>query len=124
MNLEDHLGDITRKARAMSGVSAEAAAKAAGLTVAELEALEESGAAARKPNFTALAGLIGLHGGKLEGIANGWVPSEKDPSATTSRRWARYVKPFPRCASIPVPKARQWTSATGRTISFTWAVCA
>ena len=41
MNLEDHLGDIIRKARAMSNVSATAAAKAAGLTETDLAALEE-----------------------------------------------------------------------------------
>jgi glyoxylase-like metal-dependent hydrolase (beta-lactamase superfamily II) len=81
MNLEDHLGDIIRKARAMSKVSAEAAARAAGLTEAELAALEESGEAARKPNVAALAELLGLHAGKLEAIANGWLPSAKDLSA-------------------------------------------
>jgi glyoxylase-like metal-dependent hydrolase (beta-lactamase superfamily II) len=47
MNLEDHLGDIIRKARAMSDVSEAAAAQAAGLTPAELAALEESGTAAK-----------------------------------------------------------------------------
>jgi hydroxyacylglutathione hydrolase len=81
MNLEDHLGDIIRKARAMGDVSASAAVKAAGLSEAELTALEETGIAARKPNFTALAALIGLSGGKLEGIANGWLPADKDLSA-------------------------------------------
>ena len=80
MNLEDHLGDIIRKARAMSNVSAGAAAKAAGLTEAELGALEESGATDKKPNFQALASVIGLNGSKLESIANGWTPSEKDLS--------------------------------------------
>src|SRR5438132_10491432 len=80
MNLEDHLGDIIRKARAMSNVSAGEAAKAAGLTEAELAALEESGATDKKPNFQALASLIGLNGAKLESIANGWTPAEKDLS--------------------------------------------
>jgi glyoxylase-like metal-dependent hydrolase (beta-lactamase superfamily II) len=81
MNLEDHVGDIIRKARAMSNVSAAAAARAAGLTETELAALEESGQAPKKPNLAALAELVGLHPGKLEGIANGWLPSEKDLSA-------------------------------------------
>ena len=80
MNLEDHLGDIIRKARAMSNVPAGAAAKAAGLSETELTALEESGKFSRKPNIAALAALIGLHAGKLEGIANGWLPTEKDLS--------------------------------------------
>jgi hydroxyacylglutathione hydrolase len=78
VNLEDHVGDIIRKARSMSNVSAGTAARAAGLTEAELAALEESGQAAKKPNLAALAELIGLHSGKLEAIASGWLPSEKD----------------------------------------------
>ena len=80
MNLEDHVGDIIRKARAMSRVSAAAAARAAGLTEAELAALEESGHASRKPNLAAVAALVGLHPGKLEAIANGWLPAAKDLS--------------------------------------------
>ncbi len=80
MNLEDNLGDIIKKAQAMSNVSAEAAAKAAGLSTAELSALEESGKVSKQPNFSALAGAIGLNAQKLEGIANGWKPSEKDLS--------------------------------------------
>jgi len=81
MNLEDHLGDIIHKARAMSGVSAAAAASAAGLTEAELSALEETGQAAKRINSSALAPLVGLHAGKLESIANGWRPANKDLSA-------------------------------------------
>ena len=77
MNLEDHLGDIIRKARAMSNVDLAAAAKAAGLTEAELAALEDSGTAAKPLNFASLAGLIGLDAGKLESIAKGWAPTEK-----------------------------------------------
>ncbi len=80
MNLEDHLGDIIRKARAMSNVSAAAAAKAAGLTEAQLAALEDSGQVTARPNLAALAALIGLDAGKLEGIAAGWAPAKKDLS--------------------------------------------
>ncbi|MGA2865588.1 MAG: MBL fold metallo-hydrolase [Verrucomicrobiota bacterium] len=78
MNLEDHVGDIIRKARAMSRVSAEAAARAAGLTAAELAGLEETGQPVRRPNFKALAGLLGLHPAKLEAVADGWTPCAKD----------------------------------------------
>jgi glyoxylase-like metal-dependent hydrolase (beta-lactamase superfamily II) len=80
MNLEDHLGDIVRKARAMSNVSSKAAAAAAGLTEAELSALEETGTVAKRPNFQALANLIGLNPAKLESIASGWLPAPKDLS--------------------------------------------
>ncbi len=80
VNLEDHLGDIIRKARAMSGVSSAAAAAAAGMSETELSALEETGRPARRPDFTALATLIGLDPAKLEGIADGWHPVETDLS--------------------------------------------
>lgn len=80
MNLEDHLGDILRKARDMSGVMAAAAAKAAGLSETELSALEETGQTDRRPNLAALAKVIGLDPAKLEGIAGGWHPAEKDLS--------------------------------------------
>jgi hydroxyacylglutathione hydrolase len=78
VHLEDHLGDIIRKARDMAGISAEAAAKAAGLTGAELAALEDSGKVTKIINFTGLAPLIGLDAGKLRGISQGWLPAEKN----------------------------------------------
>jgi len=80
MNLEDHAGDIIRKARAMNNVPADLAAKAAGLTEAELTTLEDSGLPPKKPNFLELARLLGLDGAKLERVAGGWLPSEKDLS--------------------------------------------
>lgn len=81
MQLEDHPGDIIRKARAMSGVAATAAATAAGISEAELAALEATGQlAGRKIDFAALAKLTGLHPQKLEGIAGGWGPSPPDLS--------------------------------------------
>lgn len=81
MNLEDHLGDIIRKARAMSGVSAAPAATAAGLAETDLVQLEKTGdLGGRKVNFEALAKLIGLHPGKLAGIAGGWLPAQPDLS--------------------------------------------
>lgn len=78
MNLEDHLGDIIRKGRTMSNVTAPAAAQAAGLTEAELSALEDSGDFSKRPNFIALANGIGLNGAKLEQIVAGWQPRAKD----------------------------------------------
>lgn len=81
MTLEDHLGDIIRKARAMSGVSAAAAAQAAGLTEGELSSLEDVGTFSKRPNFTALANAMGLNPTKLESIANGWLPLKKDLGA-------------------------------------------
>ena len=78
MNLEDHLGDIIGKARAMSGVSTAAAAEAAGISETELTALEKTGQAGTRPDFTALANLLALNPAKLEAIANGWLPAQKD----------------------------------------------
>jgi glyoxylase-like metal-dependent hydrolase (beta-lactamase superfamily II) len=78
MNLEDHLGDIIRKARAMTGISAADAARAAGVSEAELSALESSGNPIGKMKYAELAALVGLNGAKLEGIAKGWLPSPKD----------------------------------------------
>ena len=78
MHLEDHVGDIIRKARAMSNVSAAAAATVAGLTEAELAGWEESGKSLNQPNVAALAQLCGLQPAKLEAIANGWLPAAKD----------------------------------------------
>lgn len=80
MNLEDHLGDIVRKAREMAEVSTQAAAQAAGLAVAELEAFEGAGVVAKKPNLASLAALVGLNADKLAMIAGGWLPSAKDLS--------------------------------------------
>ena len=78
MNLEDHLGDIIRKARAMAGVSAADAARAAGLGEGEFSSLEQSGSATGKIKFAELAKLLELNAAKLEGIAKGRLPSPKD----------------------------------------------
>lgn len=78
MNLEDHIGDIIRKARAMSGASAAAAAKAAGVTEAELSALEDSGTTSKSVNFAALGSAVGLQPAKLDAIAKGWLPAARD----------------------------------------------
>lgn len=79
MQLEDHLGDITRKGRLMTGVSAAAAARAANLTETELATLEESGRwSGLPPHWDALAPLIGLDATKLKNIAAGWQPAAND----------------------------------------------
>jgi glyoxylase-like metal-dependent hydrolase (beta-lactamase superfamily II) len=81
MTLEDHLGDILRKARKAAGVSVAEAAQAAGLIENDYAALEELGKSAKHPNLAALASLLALHPTKLEGIANGWLPEQPDLSA-------------------------------------------
>jgi glyoxylase-like metal-dependent hydrolase (beta-lactamase superfamily II) len=80
MTLEDHLGDIIRKARQAAGVSMEAAAQAAGLSSGDLAELESSGQLTRPADWQALAGLLRLSGPKLKGIAEGWLPQPRDLS--------------------------------------------
>lgn len=81
MDLEDHAGDIIRKARAMSGVSTQEAAKAAELTEADLAGFEETGQSAKKLNLAALAQRAGLDPKKFEAIAAGWRPAQPELSA-------------------------------------------
>jgi glyoxylase-like metal-dependent hydrolase (beta-lactamase superfamily II) len=78
MNLEDHLGDVIAKARKAANISEAAAAQAAGLSASDFATLESSGKSPAKPNYAALATLVGLHGGKLEGLAKGWLPAPVD----------------------------------------------
>ena len=78
MILEDHLGDILRKARVSAKVSGEVAAKAADLSEIELSDLEKSGVVPRVPNYKALAEQLHLHPAKLERIATGWMPLPHD----------------------------------------------
>ncbi|MHB8520117.1 MAG: MBL fold metallo-hydrolase [Limisphaerales bacterium] len=80
MTLEDHLGDILRKARQAANVAAEFAADAAGLTVDELNRLETSGRVEKRPAYAELAAALNLHPGKLERIAAGWLPAPVDTS--------------------------------------------
>ena len=80
MQLEDHLGDIVRKAAAANGITTTAAAAAAGLTESEYSAFSESGQSAKKVNLTALSQLLGLNPTKLEGVAKGWLPAPIDLS--------------------------------------------
>ena len=80
MNLEDHVGDIVRKARGMSGVSAAAAAQAAGVRVEDLESIETTGEVLTQINVARLGSAVGLNGQKLEALVKGWLPAQKDLS--------------------------------------------
>jgi hydroxyacylglutathione hydrolase len=76
--LEDHLGDIIRKGRQASGVAPLAAAQAAGLTEADFKALEETGRISATVHYQALGKAIGVEVAKLERIAKGWLPAQRD----------------------------------------------
>ena len=64
----------------MSNVSTAAAATAAGISETELVRARRNRQTGQTINFAALARLVGLNPAKLEGIANGWLPAEKDLS--------------------------------------------
>ena len=81
MTLEDHLGDVIRKARKASGRSAADAARSAELHDTELVSLEESGKFTKRPNFSGLAAAVGLDAKKLEQLADGWRPTPVDLGA-------------------------------------------
>lgn len=86
MLLEDHLGDIIRKARIHNNMTLEAAARGAGLTTVELEKLEETGQLSESVDFAKLGALLGLDHIKLQKIARGWQPAAVDTS-----RWNTLV---------------------------------
>ncbi|MSR42918.1 MAG: MBL fold metallo-hydrolase [Pedosphaera sp.] len=74
MSLEDHVGDILRKARIQSKGTAAAAAAAAGLSEDDYAMLEESGRIIKRTDLFTAAALVGVSGGRLENIAKGWEP--------------------------------------------------
>jgi glyoxylase-like metal-dependent hydrolase (beta-lactamase superfamily II) len=78
--MEDHLGDILSKARAASDLDPSAAARAAGLTLAEWNILEQTGLPPRPLPFPVLGPTLGLDPAKLERIARGWQPAPADLS--------------------------------------------
>ncbi|MCD6051265.1 MAG: gloB [Verrucomicrobia bacterium] len=78
MQLEDHVGDVLAKSRSFTGTEPAVLAQAAGLTVAEYAQLEDSGQCGKTPNYAALAKLLQVDAGKLEGLARGWQPQPVD----------------------------------------------
>lgn len=80
MQLEDHAGDILRKARDTSGVSLESAAGLAGISPRELESFERSGTINKPWNLKPLATSVGLNAAKFERVLRGWLPQVRDLS--------------------------------------------
>jgi hydroxyacylglutathione hydrolase len=80
MNLEDHVGDIIRKARSMAGVAVGAVAAKAVLSIEAYRALERSGVIPTGVNLPAVAESVGLSGAKLAQLASGWTPKPVDCS--------------------------------------------
>ena len=78
MTLEDHAGDIIKKARMHAKAAPEAVAQAAGISPAALAQVEETGQVAAGMNFAAIGKLLGIDGVKLDRIAKGWLPEPVD----------------------------------------------
>ncbi|MBC8325027.1 MAG: MBL fold metallo-hydrolase [Verrucomicrobia subdivision 3 bacterium] len=78
MSLEDHIGDVCRKARLQTGTPISAAAALAGLTEAQLKEWETEGVIEAPVNIAALADRLGLNAAKAQGVANGWEPAPVD----------------------------------------------
>jgi glyoxylase-like metal-dependent hydrolase (beta-lactamase superfamily II) len=112
MMLEDHAGDVVRKARAMKNIAALAAAQAAGLDVEDFAAFERDGRCRRSPNFGALAALLGLNGAKLERLAQGWHPREHDLG-----RW-QYLRRITTGQTMKVHAYLIWDATTGEAALF------
>jgi glyoxylase-like metal-dependent hydrolase (beta-lactamase superfamily II) len=76
--LEDTLGDIVRKARISTQTSAETAATAAGLDIAEFEQFEVTGLAPEQIRWDSLGQLLTLNGSRLKQQGQGWRPESID----------------------------------------------
>ena len=81
MTLEDHAGDVVRKSRLMFDIAAAEAAQAAGITLAALEAFEQSGQVPTGIQWAGLAARLDLDPGKLSALAAGWTPKPVEVSA-------------------------------------------
>src|SRR5262245_58586982 len=106
MTLEDHIGDIIRKARQAGNISKEAVAHEGGITLKQLEELEDSGKTSSNRNLSAIANLVGLNGAKLQRIADGWLPKGVDGG-----RW-REVRQIETAQRLTVNCYLVWDEAT------------
>lgn len=78
MQLEDHVGDVIRKARKMNDIPSATGAAAAGLSPDDFSRLEREGICAPPVNYPKLAQVIGLNPAKLQGLADQWLPKVHD----------------------------------------------
>ncbi len=83
MPLEDHIGDICRKARLQTQTALDAAANAAGVAPAVLEHFESEGVCDAKLDVAGLAHAVGLNAAAAVRIATGW-----EPRAVDVARWS------------------------------------
>ncbi len=73
-NLEDHIGDIIRKAMEMANISSPVVAKAADMDLISFEMFLQTGISDKQPDYKKLGELLDLDTEKLQRIADGWHP--------------------------------------------------
>ncbi len=94
MVLEDHIGDVCRKARLQTGTDMAEATAAAGVDDAALHAFETDGMSAAQVNVKELAALLGLDAGKAGRVADGWGPMPVDLSRWRELRMVTTAEGF------------------------------
>ena len=80
MLLEDHAGDVLRKARLGRGIPLERAAAAARMRPEKLARFEERGKPSDGIDLGAVSELLNLDGNKLRRIVEGWLPAAHELS--------------------------------------------
>ena len=86
MPLEDHIGDICRKARLQTKTPVAEVSSVAGLSEAQLHEWETEGVIDVDVNVEGLAALVGLDVAKAKAIADGWIPEPVDLSQWSELR--------------------------------------
>jgi len=92
IQLEDHAGEIIRKARALRNVSLGDAADAGGVSSLELLEFEQTGKCDRPIDFLSLGRLLSLSPKAIQKIAEGWRPEPVDLSPWQAIRMFTSVK--------------------------------
>ncbi len=81
MTLEDHAGDVARKARLMNGTSLGAVLALAKVSPEAWEQFEREGRVPAGLPWEAVASVLGLHADRWRALAGGWLPRAVDLSA-------------------------------------------
>lgn len=106
MSLEDHIGDVCRKARLQTQTPLAEAAALAGLSEARLKEWETEGGIGTAVNVAALADGLGLDAAKALRVAAGWVPNPVELSRWCELRMVTTMEGF------KVNSFVAWDSAT------------
>lgn len=77
-NLEDHIGDVIRKAIDMANIPVALAAKSAGMDTINFNLFLQTGLYNTPVDFKQLAEILDLDWKKLENLAKGWSPNKVD----------------------------------------------